>query len=105
MVASEFKAQTDDEKARGLDVTPFMDIIGPIAASNKNVAKLNLGFINYVVEPLWNSLADFFPELKVCTDNLKENKDVWQAVITKAEEEEALAAAEGGKQDSSTAVV
>ena len=79
---------------------------GPLEVSNKNVAKLNLGFINYVVEPLWKSLADFFPELKVCTDNLAENKEAWQAVIKKAEEEEALKKAEeGAPKEATTAVV
>ena len=61
LVAQEFVAQVEKERELGLPVTAHMDLAGELVADNPAVAKLNLGFINYLVKPLWISFCDFFP--------------------------------------------
>lgn len=88
-VTQEFKRQAETERELGLPVTKFMDITvrrgpqpggswparrapdsppsqGPVVQDNKEVAKMNAGFIEFVVTPLWRALHEFFPELDVC---------------------------------------
>ena len=65
-VATEFKAQANAERKAGLPVSGFMDIQGKLNVFNVEVAKLNFNFISYVVEPLWSTYVDFFPELQPC---------------------------------------
>ena len=76
LVCAEFSAQVAREKAEGLPFAPHMDgLTNPVA-----VAKLQLGFIDYVVAPLWNSMGVIFPELKVASDNLASNRGKWKAI-------------------------
>lgn len=39
---------------------------GPVVKDSKVVARMNAGFIEFVVTPLWRALHEFFPELDVC---------------------------------------
>lgn len=59
-VLTEFHLQSQHERMEKLPATPFMQNLHlPLAQ-----AKAQLGFLNFVVEPLWNNLCMIFPEIK-----------------------------------------
>ena len=76
-VCAEFSAQVDREKALGLPFAPHMDGL----TSPQAVAKMQLGFIDYVVSPLWTTLTtNLFPELAEVRVNLAANRAQWAAI-------------------------
>ncbi len=62
-VAREFQNQAREERRLMLPVTSFMDIKGQVSETSKEVAKLNVGFVDFVVSPLWKTIGQMFPEL------------------------------------------
>eukprot|EP01062_Namystynia_karyoxenos_P015680 TRINITY_DN1570_c0_g1_i1.p1 TRINITY_DN1570_c0_g1~~TRINITY_DN1570_c0_g1_i1.p1 ORF type:complete len:1374 (+),score=357.79 TRINITY_DN1570_c0_g1_i1:81-4202(+) len=72
-VMREFRLQGIQEEAQGLPYSPFMDPQAEISACQR-------GFIEYVVRPLMELLAQYFtglmPMLEYCDDNLQYWKDV-----------------------------
>jgi high affinity cGMP-specific 3',5'-cyclic phosphodiesterase 9 len=59
-VLTEFHLQSQHERMEKLPATPFMqNLHQPLAQ-----AKAQLGFLNFVVEPLWSNLCMVFPEIK-----------------------------------------
>ncbi len=71
-VLREFHSQSRLERAEKLAATPFMKNLHlPLMQ-----AKAQLGFLNFVVEPLWNCLGVIFPEIqerhKAVIDRLSE---------------------------------
>ncbi len=62
-VAREFQNQAREERRLMLPVTSFMDIKGHVNETSKEVAKLNVGFVDFVVSPLWKTIGQMFPEL------------------------------------------
>ena len=85
LVADEFRSQVAKEKEHGLPVTKFMDFKGELSAENPNIAKLNIGFIDFVVAPLWQTLAEFLPSLKERVECMHSNKACWQVVANKTQ--------------------
>ena len=85
-VTNEFKLQAQLEETLGLPVAPFMMNL------DQGVVrwKAHLGFLDYVMQPLWRGLADLFPELKLCVDTLQTNRKYYADIL---EEETAKAAA------------
>ena len=59
-VLKEFHSQSLQEKRDNLPVTAFMTNLDDVLVQ----AKVQLGFLNYVVEPLWNSLSCILPQIK-----------------------------------------
>jgi hypothetical protein len=60
MLAPLFHAQSRLERVEKLAATSFMKNLHlPLVQ-----AKAQLGFLNFVVEPLWNHLGVIFPEIK-----------------------------------------
>ena len=59
-VLKEFHSQSQQEKRDNLPVTAFMTNLDDVLVQ----AKVQLGFLNYVVEPLWNSLSCILPQIK-----------------------------------------
>eukprot|EP00802_Teleaulax_amphioxeia_P002778 Tamp_02781.p1 GENE.Tamp_02781~~Tamp_02781.p1 ORF type:complete len:782 (+),score=133.68 Tamp_02781:66-2348(+) len=59
-VLREFHNQSMREHTERLPLTPFMKNLD----STLMQAKAQLGFLNFVVEPLWNYLCSLFPEIK-----------------------------------------
>lgn len=59
-VLAEFHQQATREAQEKLPETPFMKNLDDTLQQ----AKAQLGFINFVVEPLWNNLCCIFPEIK-----------------------------------------
>jgi hypothetical protein len=76
MVCEEFSAQVAREKAEGLPFAPHMDGL----TSPQAVAKLQVGFVDYVVAPLWNALANIMPEFKELTGHMAANRGTWKAI-------------------------
>jgi putative methionine-R-sulfoxide reductase with GAF domain len=78
MVVEEFSEQVAEEKRQGLPVTQFMDGLD----TEHKVAKLQIGFYNYVCKPLWVALAGIYPELQApCVDSLNDNLARWGQIV------------------------
>lgn len=69
----EFRAQVAEEQRLGIPSAPHM------TATDEAVRnRLEVNFIDYVVAPLWQRLAEVLPELAVCTDTLRDNRAEFQ---------------------------
>lgn len=77
-VAKEFVIQYKKETELGLPQTPHFNLQGEMVVSNPNIAKLNIGFVNYLVKPLWVTFVDFFPKWANRIDVLDKNILKWQ---------------------------
>jgi hypothetical protein len=71
----EFAAQASAERAAGLPVTVML----PDDRASK--AKLELGFIEFAVRPLYFTLVGVFPELSGCLSLIDRNRSAWSAVV------------------------
>jgi hypothetical protein len=80
MVCSEFTAEVQEQRRRGLPISTFMDNL----KSDAQIGKLQVNFINYVVTPLWEGLAGILPEARGCLDRLRRNVGRWQAIVDAA---------------------
>lgn len=73
-VLEEYFRQGDIERARGLDISPMCD------RHNITVEKSQIGFIDYIVHPLWETWADLvYPDAQDILDRLEENREWYQA--------------------------
>lgn len=84
-VLDEFFAQGDAEQAAGLPVSTGFDRAQVTCAADK--ARGQLGFINFVVAPLYAALAQI-EQLDLqgsATKCLAENTAAWQAVVDAAD--------------------
>ena len=73
-IATEFYGQGDAEDRRGLSVSPFMD-------RNKDKVdfpKGQISFMNYVVVPMFEAIAEFLPPVECALQCCTENKEYWQ---------------------------
>ncbi len=59
-VVLEFHKQANEEKRLGLPYAPFME---PHPDNEMELAKLQIGFIQFVVEPFWGTFGALFPRL------------------------------------------
>jgi len=73
-VLLEFWAQGDQEKSLGLEVSPLCDR----ASGMTSVPQGQLGFIGFIVRPLYQQLSLLLPEAKQCLENLKQLEEYWQ---------------------------
>ena len=76
-VMEEFYNQGDAEKAAGLPVSKFFDRDAP------NVPRCQVGFINFIVMPLYNVLADLL-DVAPLVDNLKRNLEAMEEEVAEA---------------------
>jgi hypothetical protein len=67
----EFFAQGDMEKQFGFDVSQFYD------RETTNVAKCQIGFIDFIVKPAFGAVIKVFPKLAHLEQNLEDNKAQW----------------------------
>jgi hypothetical protein len=75
LVQEEFFLQGDIEKQKGMPISPFMDRDSPA------LPRMQLNFIDYLVSPLFNSLSQLMPNLKVICNRLEENKLKWKSLL------------------------
>ena len=77
-VLEEFQLVHEAEKEAGIDLTPF--IIGldqPLRAAN-----CQLGFINFIVKPLWSNLLNLLPaHNSALMSNLQDNISFWKGEV------------------------
>lgn len=73
-VLDEFWAQGDDERARGVDVSPMCDR----ESGRLAIAKGQIGFIGFVVQPLYSPLARLIPEVADAMELLLQNRAFWE---------------------------
>eukprot|EP00128_Syssomonas_multiformis_P004656 Colp12_sorted_trinity150504_noHs@2083 len=74
-IMEEFYSQGDEEKAQGRPASKFMDRNAP------DVAKCQLGFINYLVAPLYETVARWeFDGIsgESLLENINANREFWQ---------------------------
>merc|ERR1719242_164651 len=71
MLMEEWFQQGDKEKAMNLAISPMMDRTKP------NIPRGQVGFIDYIVKPLFESWSKIFEITQVCLDNLVINKEKW----------------------------
>eukprot|EP00930_Biecheleria_cincta_P078139 TRINITY_DN6553_c0_g1_i2.p1 TRINITY_DN6553_c0_g1~~TRINITY_DN6553_c0_g1_i2.p1 ORF type:complete len:394 (-),score=64.98 TRINITY_DN6553_c0_g1_i2:290-1471(-) len=73
-ICAEFWAQGDKEQELGHNVSPLCDRETGMAAVPKN----QIGFINFVLVPLFRPLAEIMPEASEAFHMLKDNEKFWQ---------------------------
>ena len=74
-ILKEYWNQGDNERSKGLPVSYLMD------RYTVNTAKSQIGFINVIVQPIFEVIKNFLPEVAVCIKNLEENKAIWNEKI------------------------
>lgn len=76
LLMEEFHQQGDREREAGLDISPMCD------RYSATVEKSQVGFIDYILHPLWETWADLVhPDAQAILDTLEENRDWYQSQI------------------------
>lgn len=76
LLMEEFFQQGDREREQNMDISPMCD------RHNATVEKSQVGFIDYIVHPLWETWADLVhPDAQEILDTLEENRDWYQSMI------------------------
>jgi len=70
-ISDEFYMQGDRERQLGLPISPFMNRKDP------TVAKSQIDFMNFVVLPMFESISDFLPNMRISVKHTEENKQHW----------------------------
>ncbi|KAG9329156.1 hypothetical protein JZ751_007395 [Albula glossodonta] len=75
-IMEEFFRQGDKERERGMEISPMCD------KHTASVEKSQVGFIDYIVHPLWETWGDLVhPDAQDILDTLEENRDWYQSTI------------------------
>ncbi|XP_068080368.2 3',5'-cyclic-AMP phosphodiesterase 4C isoform X1 [Danio rerio] len=75
----EFFSQGDRERDKGIDVSPMCD---KHTASMENT---QVGFIDYIIHPLWETWADLVhPDAQDILDTLEDNREWYQSMIPRS---------------------
>jgi cAMP-specific phosphodiesterase len=78
-VTEEFYQQGDMEKVRGVSVLPMFD-----RTQNNELAKGQIGFMDFIALPFFRKLSDRFVGLRWTAANIESNRAQWQSVLNKA---------------------
>ena len=72
-ITEEFFLQGDQERQAGLDISPMCD------RNNATTEKSQVGFISYIVHPLWETWAELvYPDAQEILTTLENNRQVYQ---------------------------
>ncbi|XP_070989858.1 3',5'-cyclic-AMP phosphodiesterase 4C-like isoform X4 [Oncorhynchus clarkii lewisi] len=72
----EFFTQGDRERDKGMEISPMCD------KHNASIEKNRVGFIDYIVHPLWETWADLVhPDAQEILDTLEDNREWYQSMI------------------------
>ncbi|NXP75897.1 PDE4D phosphodiesterase, partial [Ramphastos sulfuratus] len=75
-IMEEFFRQGDRERERGMEISPMCD------KHNASIEKSQVGFIDYIVHPLWETWADLVhPDAQDILDTLEDNREWYQSTI------------------------
>nr|CAD2184844.1 unnamed protein product [Meloidogyne enterolobii] len=92
-ILEEYWRQGDREKQLGLEVSPMCD------RGNVTVEKSQVGFIDYIVHPLFETWAELVhPDANSILDQLEENRQWYLARMEEEEEEGENGGGEGGEE-------
>ena len=87
-VLQEFFYQGDLEKDEGLPVSPNMDRDVTIQDELRcppffllYFHLISINFCDFIVAPFFLSLANAIPEVKLCCQNLRDNRDKWMTLL------------------------
>eukprot|EP01065_Artemidia_motanka_P025607 TRINITY_DN305_c0_g1_i2.p1 TRINITY_DN305_c0_g1~~TRINITY_DN305_c0_g1_i2.p1 ORF type:complete len:1267 (+),score=597.57 TRINITY_DN305_c0_g1_i2:72-3803(+) len=72
VIVDEFFQQGDRERLQGMPVSPFMDRYTTV------MSKGQIGFMNYIVMPLFECMGEYLEEMHMATAIAEENKGFWQ---------------------------
>ncbi|XP_072382501.1 3',5'-cyclic-AMP phosphodiesterase isoform X3 [Diabrotica undecimpunctata] len=76
LLMEEFFQQGDKEREAKMDISPMCD------RHSATIEKTQVGFIDYIVHPLWETWADLVhPDAQDILDTLEENRDWYQNAI------------------------
>ncbi|XP_034410909.1 cAMP-specific 3',5'-cyclic phosphodiesterase 4B-like isoform X1 [Cyclopterus lumpus] len=75
-IMDEFFHQGDRERERGMEISPMCD------KHTASVERTQVGFIDYIVHPLWETWADLVhPDAQDILDTLEDNRNWYQRMI------------------------
>ncbi|KAM4551423.1 3',5'-cyclic-AMP phosphodiesterase 4B-like isoform 1-T3 [Odontesthes bonariensis] len=75
-IMDEFFYQGEKEKERGIEISPMCD------KQTASVERTQVGFIDYIVHPLWETWADLVhPDAQDILDTLEDNRNWYQSMI------------------------
>ncbi|XP_061551186.1 cAMP-specific 3',5'-cyclic phosphodiesterase 4B-like [Phycodurus eques] len=75
-IMDEFFQQGDRERERGMEISPMCD------KHTASVERTQVGFIDYIVHPLWETWADLVhPDAQDILDMLEDNRNWYQSII------------------------
>ncbi|KAI8900527.1 hypothetical protein BC833DRAFT_581649 [Globomyces pollinis-pini] len=74
LIMDEFFKQGDQEKSRGLTVSMFMD------RTTTDIPKCQMGFIDYIVYPLYDAYSLFCPDVMGHLSNISQTKLYWKSI-------------------------
>ncbi|XP_069498071.1 3',5'-cyclic-AMP phosphodiesterase 4B isoform X1 [Ambystoma mexicanum] len=75
-IMEEFFQQGDKERDRGMEISPMCD------KHTASVEKSQVGFIDYIVHPLWETWGDLVqPDAQDILDTLEDNRNWYQSMI------------------------
>uniref|UniRef100_A0A2K6KER3 Phosphodiesterase n=2 Tax=Rhinopithecus bieti TaxID=61621 RepID=A0A2K6KER3_RHIBE len=78
-IMAEFFHQGDRERESGLDISPMCD------KHTASVEKSQVGFIDYIAHPLWETWADLVhPDAQDLLDTLEDNREWYQSKIPRS---------------------
>lgn len=77
-VTSEFMEQARQENVLGIEVQPHMRDLQNVTVR----FKAHLGFLDYVMTPLWVNMAKMFPELSECVSNIETNREQYSRMAS-----------------------
>ncbi|KAK7196980.1 cAMP phosphodiesterase A [Novymonas esmeraldas] len=70
-VSDEFYQQGDRERNLGLECSPFMNRLQP------SLAKSQIAFMNYIISPFFEQVAELLPDMRFAVGLVEENKAYW----------------------------
>ncbi|XP_027708855.1 cAMP-specific 3',5'-cyclic phosphodiesterase 4C isoform X2 [Vombatus ursinus] len=75
----EFFQQGDREREKGIEISPMCD------KHTASVEKSQVGFIDYIAHPLWETWADLVhPDAQEILDTLEDNREWYQSMIPRS---------------------
>uniref|UniRef100_A0A669DTY9 Phosphodiesterase n=1 Tax=Oreochromis niloticus TaxID=8128 RepID=A0A669DTY9_ORENI len=78
-IMKEHFTQGDRERDRGMEISPMCD------KHNASIEKTQVGFIDYIVHPLWETWADLVhPDAQDILDTLEDNREWYQSMIPRS---------------------
>ncbi|XP_067937272.1 3',5'-cyclic-AMP phosphodiesterase 4C-like isoform X3 [Watersipora subatra] len=94
-ITEEFFRQGDKEKKLDIAISPMCERPNSDMEYNECVAKTQVGFITYIVHPLWETWGDLVSNAEVQLAHLEENRDYYNRVYQEClEKRDATSAAD-----------